>query len=158
MSLARALINHPKLVLADEPTGNLDEANEQIVLELLNELHRAGHVPFLLRDALAARSAAWPTAGLNWRTAHLMQIVANVTQSFSPAERAAIRYPGGAHADSSGPSQKTSRRDGARLEWRRASILLGRTEHRSHYDFVYLREQCPCAMCDDERAKKRKTQ
>jgi DUF971 family protein len=26
--------------------------------------------------------------------------------------------------------------------------------HASHYDFAYLREQCPCAMCNDERAKK----
>ncbi len=26
--------------------------------------------------------------------------------------------------------------------------------HASHYDFVYLREQCPCALCDDERQKK----
>ena len=26
--------------------------------------------------------------------------------------------------------------------------------HTSHYDFVYLREQCPCAMCNDERQKK----
>ncbi len=26
--------------------------------------------------------------------------------------------------------------------------------HASHYDFTYLREQCPCAMCDDERRKK----
>ncbi len=26
--------------------------------------------------------------------------------------------------------------------------------HQSHYDFVYLREQCPCALCDDERRKK----
>ncbi len=26
--------------------------------------------------------------------------------------------------------------------------------HQSHYDFVYLREQCPCALCDDERKKK----
>jgi len=26
--------------------------------------------------------------------------------------------------------------------------------HRSHYDFAYLREECPCAMCDDERRKK----
>jgi DUF971 family protein len=26
--------------------------------------------------------------------------------------------------------------------------------HASHYDFVYLREQCPCAMCEDERRKK----
>jgi DUF971 family protein len=27
-------------------------------------------------------------------------------------------------------------------------------QHSSHYDFMYLREQCPCAMCDDERRKK----
>ena len=27
-------------------------------------------------------------------------------------------------------------------------------QHGSHYDFTYLREQCPCAMCDDERNKK----
>ena len=26
--------------------------------------------------------------------------------------------------------------------------------HASHYDFAYLREQCPCALCDDERKKK----
>ncbi|MGB6430515.1 MAG: DUF971 domain-containing protein [Candidatus Acidiferrales bacterium] len=26
--------------------------------------------------------------------------------------------------------------------------------HASHYDFVYLRERCPCALCNDERAKK----
>lgn len=29
-------------------------------------------------------------------------------------------------------------------------------QHTSHYDFTYLREQCPCAMCDDERRKKEK--
>src|SRR6202051_804224 len=40
---ARALINQPKVILADEPTGNLDEANEAIVLKLLRELHEAGH-------------------------------------------------------------------------------------------------------------------
>jgi putative ABC transport system ATP-binding protein len=41
--IARALINHPKLILADEPTGNLDEENERRVLEILGQLHRAGH-------------------------------------------------------------------------------------------------------------------
>ena len=41
--VARALINYPKLILADEPTGNLDEANEKIIIELLQELHRDGH-------------------------------------------------------------------------------------------------------------------
>lgn len=41
--IARALINYPALILADEPTGNLDEDNEQIVTEIFRELHREGH-------------------------------------------------------------------------------------------------------------------
>ena len=40
--VARALINHPEIILADEPTGNLDEANENIVLDLFRQLHREG--------------------------------------------------------------------------------------------------------------------
>ncbi|MEA5117738.1 MAG: ABC transporter ATP-binding protein [Propionicimonas sp.] len=40
--VARALINSPSVILADEPTGNLDEANEQIVLELFHQLHDDG--------------------------------------------------------------------------------------------------------------------
>jgi len=43
VAVARALINHPKLVLADEPTGNLDEANQETVIQLLRELHNEGH-------------------------------------------------------------------------------------------------------------------
>lgn len=43
VALARALINQPKIILADEPTGNLDEANEQTVIRLLRELHSQGH-------------------------------------------------------------------------------------------------------------------
>ena len=40
--IARALINYPELILADEPTGNLDEANENIVLEIFRQLHDEG--------------------------------------------------------------------------------------------------------------------
>lgn len=41
--VARALINKPKLILADEPTGNLDEASEEMVLALFKKLHQDGH-------------------------------------------------------------------------------------------------------------------
>ena len=40
--IARALINHPSLILADEPTGNLDEKNEMLVLDILERLHNSG--------------------------------------------------------------------------------------------------------------------
>ena len=41
--IARALINQPKIILADEPTGNLDAANEEIVLDIFHQLHAQGH-------------------------------------------------------------------------------------------------------------------
>ncbi|WP_113625586.1 ABC transporter ATP-binding protein [Pectobacterium peruviense] len=40
--IARALVNEPPVIFADEPTGNLDEENEQRVLGLLKDLHRQG--------------------------------------------------------------------------------------------------------------------
>jgi putative ABC transport system ATP-binding protein len=40
--IARALINYPMLILADEPTGNLDEANENLVIDIFKQLHRDG--------------------------------------------------------------------------------------------------------------------
>ena len=40
--VARALINYPEIILADEPTGNLDEANEEIVVDLFHKLHDDG--------------------------------------------------------------------------------------------------------------------
>jgi putative ABC transport system ATP-binding protein len=51
VAVARALINQPKLILADEPTGNLDEANEQTVLRLLQELHAEGHTILMVTHA-----------------------------------------------------------------------------------------------------------
>src|SRR5271157_4813348 len=41
--VARALINQPNVILADEPTGNLDEVNETLVMGLVADLHREGH-------------------------------------------------------------------------------------------------------------------
>lgn len=46
--IARALINQPRIILADEPTGNLDEANEEIVLDLFRQMHARGHTLVLV--------------------------------------------------------------------------------------------------------------
>jgi ABC-type glutathione transport system ATPase component len=56
--VARALINQPNLILADEPTGNLDEVNEALVMGLFAELHREGHTMVMVtHDAEIGRMA-----------------------------------------------------------------------------------------------------
>jgi putative ABC transport system ATP-binding protein len=58
VAIARALINEPKIILADEPTGNLDEANEEIVLKIFRELHKSGHTILMVtHDPDIARQA-----------------------------------------------------------------------------------------------------
>ncbi len=43
IAIARALINHPPLIIADEPTGNLDTKSSYEIMALFTELHKAGH-------------------------------------------------------------------------------------------------------------------
>ena len=58
VAIARALISRPSIILADEPTGNLDSNNSRVIMDLLTELHKKGntilmvtHNPELLKFA-----------------------------------------------------------------------------------------------------------
>ena len=56
--IVRALINRPKLVLADEPTGSLDEENERLVLQLLQQVHDRGQtIVMVTHDLTVGRRA-----------------------------------------------------------------------------------------------------
>ena len=48
LSLARAFVNEPNIILADEPTGNLDSKNSNRIIELIRELHRVKQATIIL--------------------------------------------------------------------------------------------------------------
>ncbi len=58
VAIARALINRPRLILADEPTGNLDRQSALDILDLFSDLHRQGHAVVIVThdQEVAARA------------------------------------------------------------------------------------------------------
>lgn len=82
--IARALINHPKLILADEPTGNLDEANEGIVINLFQQLHTEGSTIVVVTHDPGVAAHAEKTVVLEH--GRLARITANPLFCECPAE------------------------------------------------------------------------
>ena len=59
VAIARALVTNPSLILADEPTGNLDSRTSQEIMEMFHELHRQGNTIVLItHDNDVAKQAA----------------------------------------------------------------------------------------------------
>ncbi len=69
VAIARALINSPALVLADEPTGNLDSRSGQEIMEILQKLHTEGHTIVMITHD--ARNAAYAQRVLHLKDGRL---------------------------------------------------------------------------------------
>ena len=63
--IARALINYPQLILADEPTGNLDEANQNMVIDIFKQLHAEGRTIVVVTHDPEVAEVAQRTIVLN---------------------------------------------------------------------------------------------
>ena len=75
VAIARAVVSNPKIILADEPTGNLDSKNGQEVMQLLTELNKEGTTIVMVTHSQR-------DAGFASRTIHLFdgQIVSTLTE------------------------------------------------------------------------------
>jgi putative ABC transport system ATP-binding protein len=86
VAIARALVNDPKLILADEPTGNLDTASGAAIMQVLSDLHHAGRTVLVVtHDARMMRYATRQIYLLDGRVVSEAEYQAAVLEVASPS-------------------------------------------------------------------------
>ena len=147
VAIARAIVNRPAIVLADEPTGNLDSKSGASVMELINELHAEGRTIIIIthdrelaaslprqvsvRDGkIESDDGASRCVATGWR---VMSTVAAVSLAVAPARRrrAARRLARPAHPPAAHRPVHARRRHRHRRHGRRArpvGVVAGRPQ------------------------------
>src|SRR6266700_801608 len=112
VAIARALVNDPKIILADEPTGNLDAENQRIVFGLLNGLHAQGRtIVMVTHDENAGRLADRRLNLDHGRIRETLIFTAEENQDFDEVlEHLWMRRESSTHAEST---------DFTEMQWRR---------------------------------------
>jgi putative ABC transport system ATP-binding protein len=88
VAVARALVNNPRLILADEPTGNLDTGSGYAIMQLLSELHRGGRtVVVVSHDSRMSHFATHMVYLLDGKTVSEAEYIA--ASEFNPFENPA---------------------------------------------------------------------
>jgi putative ABC transport system ATP-binding protein len=88
VAIARALVNDPHVILADEPTGNLDSRTSDEIMVLLTELNEAGKTIIMVTHENDI--AAWAKRVIRMRDGHLESDSANGQRPAIPVERATV--------------------------------------------------------------------
>ncbi|SNR93842.1 putative ABC transport system ATP-binding protein [Belliella buryatensis] len=84
VAIARALVNDPSIILADEPTGNLDTKTSYSIMELFHELHQKGNTIIMVTHEDDIAHYAHRVIRLRDGLVESDEINANPTQSFAP--------------------------------------------------------------------------
>lgn len=87
VAIARALINKPKIIFADEPTGNLDSKSGQIVMEIIQKLNDAGHTVILITHETYTAENAKRIIRLSDGLIQSDEVVSNRRKAFEKFEK-----------------------------------------------------------------------